>query len=282
MKLVFTLLGLVLLASTAQASSIITIQLSNRPAEEIIPIIKPMLETGEAISGQGFKIFLRSSAQTRAQVQEMIDALDVAAKLLQISVFQGDSRSLEALGIDGGIRVESGDTSIEIGNNNKSKSASSITYSTNRGSASINSTGTRTRLQDNPIHQVRVSEGSEAFIETGKQIPYFSGAHWSGRKSFSGGIEYKNVTTGFYVLPRVQGDNVMLQVSPFKNSMRNSSGGSIDTQSANTTIRGRIGEWLLIGGTTEEITRKQSGAGSYTSTQSRNEQNIWIRADLVQ
>jgi hypothetical protein len=282
MKLVFTLLGLVLLVSAAQANSITTIQLSNRPAQEIIPIIKPMLGAGDAISGQGFKIFLRSSAQTRAQVQEMIDALDIAAKLLQISVFQGSSRGLRTLDIDGGIRVESGNGRVEIGSSGSKKSGGSITYNSNGGSANINSTGTRSRLQDNPIHRVRVSEGTEAFIETGKQIPYFSGAYWSRPRSISGGIEYKNVTTGFYVLPRIQGENVMLQVSPFKNTMRNSSGGSIDTQSANTTIRGRIGEWLLIGGTTEEITRRQSGAGSYTSTQSRNQQNIWIRADLVQ
>ncbi|MDH3760001.1 MAG: hypothetical protein OEU50_03405 [Gammaproteobacteria bacterium] len=282
MKHVFTLLGLVLLASTAQANSITTIQLSNRPAEEIIPIVKPMLGTGDAISGQGFKIFLRSSAQTRAQVREMIDALDVAAKLLQISVFQGSTRGLRALDIDGGIRVESGDASVEIGNGKNKESTGSITFSTNRGSASINSTGTRSRLQDNPLHQVRVSEGSEAFIETGKQIPYFSGAYWTAPGTISGGIEYKNVTTGFYVLPRVQGDHVMLQVSPFKNSMRNAGGGSIETGSANTTITGPVGEWLLIGGTTEEITRKQSGTGSYTSIQGRSNHSIWIRADLVQ
>jgi type II secretory pathway component GspD/PulD (secretin) len=129
---------------------------------------------------------------------------------------------------------------------------------------------------------VRVSEGNQAYIETGEQIPYFSGAYWTAPRTTSGGIDYKDVMTGFYVLPRIQGENVMLQVSPFKNSMRNASGGSIETQSASTTITGRIGQWLLIGGSTEEVSRRQSGTGSYTSTQSRNDQSIWIKADLVQ
>jgi type II secretory pathway component GspD/PulD (secretin) len=284
MKLAYKLLGLVLLVSTVQADSITTIKLSNRPAEEIIPIVKPMLGSEDAITGQGYKIFLRSSPQTLAQVKEMIDALDIAAKTLQISVFQGSTRGLSALGISGGIQVESGDASVDIGTsaNKNSNGGGSITYSTNNGSGNINSTTTRMRLEDNPIHQIRVTEGTEAYIETGEQIPYFSGTNWIVPEAFVGGIEYKDVTTGFYVLPRIHGDNVTLQVSPFKNSQGNSRAANIETQNANTTLTGRIGEWLLIGGVTEQLKRVQRGTGSYSSTQSRNNESIWIKADLVQ
>ncbi len=284
MKLAYKLLGLVLLVSTVQADSITTIKLSNRPAEEIIPIVKPMLGSDDAITGQGYKIFLRSSPQTLAQVKEMIDALDIAAKTLQISVFQGSTRGLSALGIGGGIQVESGDAGIDIGTraNKNGERGGSITYSTNNGSGNINSTTTRMRLEDNPIHQIRVTEGTEAYIETGEQVPYFSGNNWIVPKAVVGGIEYKNVTTGFYVLPRIHGDNVTLQVSPFKNSQGNTRGGNIETQNANTILTGRVGEWLLIGGVTEQLKREQSGTASYSSTQSRNNASIWIKADLVQ
>ena len=284
MKLAYKLLALVLLVSTVQAASITTIQLSNRPAAEIIPIVKPMLGADDAITGQGFKIFLRSSAQTLAQIQEMIDALDIASKILQISVFQGSSRGLSALGIGGNIQIEGGAASVDIGTrrNQTGDGGGSITYSTKNGSGNINSSSTRMRLQDNPLHQVRVTEGSEAYIETGQQIPYFSGTNWLVPEAVAGGIEYRDVTTGFYVLPRIHGDKVTLQVSPFKNSQANTRGGNIETQYANTTISGRIGEWLLIGGVTEQLKRAQSGIGSYSSTQSRNNQSIWIKADLVQ
>lgn len=284
MKLAYKLLGLVLLVSTVQADSITTIKLSNRPAEEIIPIVKPMLGSEDAITGQGYKIFLRSSPQTLAQVKEMIDALDIAAKTLQISVFQGSTRDLSALGISGSIQVESGDASVDIGTsgNKNGDSGGSITYSTNNGSGNINSTTTRMRLEDNPIHQIRVTEGTEAYIETGEQIPYFSGTNWIVPEAVVGGVEYKDVTTGFYVLARIHGDNVTLQVSPFKNSQGNSRGGNIEIQNANTTLTGRIGEWLLIGGVTEQLKRVQSGTASYSSTQSRNNESILIKADLVQ
>lgn len=284
MKLAYILLGLVLLVSAVQADSITTLNLTNRSAEEIIPIVKPMLGSNDAITGQGYKIFLRASPQTLAQVKEMIEVLDIAATTLQISVFQGSTRGLSALGISGGIQVESGDASIDIGTNgnNTGEGGGSITYSTNNGSGSINSTNTRMRLQDNPIHQIRVTEGTEAYIETGEQIPYFSGTNWIRPGVVAGGIEYKDVTTGFYVLPRIHGDNVTLQVSPFKNSRSAARGGNIETQNADTTLTGRIGEWLLIGGVTEQLKRSQSGNGSYSSTQSRNNESIWIKADLVQ
>lgn len=283
MKLLYTLLGLMLLVSAAQANSISVIQLQNRPAVEVIPIVEPMLGANDSISGQGFKIFLRSSPETLAQVKDMIEVLDTAAKILQVSVFQGSTRGLSELGISGNVQIESGDSSVSIGTNrsNEPDGGGSVTYSTDNGSGSINSISTQKRLQDNPIHQIRVTEGAEAYIETGEQIPYFSGSHWIRPRAISGGIEYKDVTTGFYVLARTHGDNVTLQISPFKNSQKNVGGGKIETQYANTTLTGRIGEWLLIGGVSEQLKREQSGTGTYLSTESRNNESIWIKTDLV-
>jgi hypothetical protein len=46
-------------------------------------------------------------------------------------------------------------------------------------------------------------------------------------------------------------------------------------------LTGRIGEWLLIGGVTEQLKRAQSGTGTSVSTRSRNNESIWIKADLI-
>jgi hypothetical protein len=282
MKLLYTLLGLkLLLASAVQADSITTIQLRNRPAVEVIPIVKPMLGADDAITGQGFKLFLRSSPDTLAQVKDMIEILDTAAKILQISVFQGSDRDLRALGISGNIQLESSDASVGIGTNSN-KGTGGINYSAHNASGSISTSSVRGQLEDNPLHQLRVTEGTEGYIETGEQIPYFFGVNRIVPEATVGGIEYKDVTTGFYVLPRTHGDNVTLQVSPFKSSQSKARAGNIETLHANTTVTGRIGEWLPIGGATEQIKRSQSGTGSYSSTQSRNNESIWIKADLVQ
>jgi len=280
MKLLYTLIGLAVLASPVQANSLTTIQLYNRPAEEIIPIIEPMLGSRDMITGQGFKLFLRSSPSTIAEVEAMIEVLDAAAKILLISVFQGSERDLRALSLSGNIQIESGDASGSIGNSSNN-SAGSINFNTLDTSGSINATGTSGRMEDNPLQRLRVTEGSAGYIETGEQIPYFSGVGWVRPGATVGDVEYRNVTTGFYVLPRISGDSVSLQVSPFKNSLTKARTGNIATQQAYTTITGRIGEWLLIGGTTEEIKRSQSSIGNYSSTQNRANAGIWIKADLT-
>ena len=284
MKILYKLLGLLLLVSTVHADSMSTIQLQNRPAEEVIPIVEPMLGPNDAISGQGYKIFLRSSPDTLERVKAMIDVLDVAAKVLQVSVFQGSERDLGGLGVSANIQIEKGDASVDIGNERGDSDAGggSITYSTADGSASIDGIKTQKSLRDNPIHQVRVTEGTEAYIETGEQIPSFYGAARIGPRAVAGGVEYKDAVTGFYVLPRIRGDNVILEVSPFKHSQRNTRGDNIDIQSASTTTTGRIGQWLLIGGVAEQLERSQSTTGTTIATQSRDDARMWIKADLVQ
>lgn len=283
MKLIYTFLALVFLASAARADSVSNIQLQNRPAEEVIPIIEPMLDENDAISGQGFQIFLRSSPQTLARVKSMLEVLDTPARVLQISVAQGSEREIRKLGIDANLQIERGDVSADVGSENSENDAGGrITYSSDGSSVSAGGIRSDQFLSDNPVHQVRVTEGNEAYIETGEQIPYVFGGGRIGPRRVVGGVEYRDVMTGFYVLPRVHGENVTLEVSPFKNSQTNESGYNVETQSADTTITGRIGQWLLIGGATEQISRTDRGSGSYTSTQSESIASIWIRADLVQ
>ena len=261
-----------LLLSAVQAASITTIQLQNRPAEEIIPIIKPLLGPGEVITASGFKLFLRASPASVEQVRDIVDALDIAAKMLQISVFQGSERDLNTVAISGNLRIDSADASVGVGSSGN-QAAGNIAYDSGYVSGDINANSSQTSQASNPVHQLRVTEGTEGFIQIGNQVAY---------SSYNNGTEFKDVTTGFYVLPRIRGSGVMLKVRPFKNSQSNTRAGSIETQSANTTISGRLGEWLPLGGVTEQFKRSQSSIGSYSSAEGSNKSSIWIRADLIQ
>ena len=283
--LVTLLLSLGLLAAAAWAGSIETIQLQHRPAEEVIPIIKPMLGANESVTGQGFQVFVRTTAENLEQIKQMINKLDVAAKLLQISVFQGNDRDLRALSMEGSAKYQDSNANVSIGSTGNTSGGGDVHLSTRGGSATSHTLSTRGRLSDNPIHTLRVTENTQGYIETGESIPYFSagGGWFSGRRGFIGGdVDYKDVTTGFYVLPRVHGEQVILDVSPFKQSQSKTRGGDINTQSASTQITGKLGQWLAIGGTTEQVQRSSSSIGTSHSTQSRNNESIWIKADLVQ
>lgn len=279
------LCGISVFAGAALADSIQTIQLGQRPADEIMPVIKPMLGPEDSLSGKGYQLFIRTSDENFRQIKQMVSELDKAAKLLLVSVFQGNDRELRALGVSGEFEYQNGNADLSLGSSKKSqKRGADVHYSTANASAGAHTLSTRGRLSDNPIHRLRISEGSEGYIETGESIPYFSGSYWRGGRHgiVAGGVDYRDVNTGFYVLPRVHGEQVTLDVSPFKQSHSRQRGGDIETQSASTRITGRLGQWLPIGGVSEQTRRYTTGVGSYATTQSRDNASIWIKADLIQ
>ena len=53
-----------------------TIDLRQRPAEDVIPLIKPFLRPGDGISGSGFTLFVRTDAATLEQIRQMVATLD--------------------------------------------------------------------------------------------------------------------------------------------------------------------------------------------------------------
>ena len=273
-----------MIASAVQADSVSVIQLKYRPAVEVIPIIEPMLGADDAISGEGFRLFVRASAESQERVRSMVEFLDTAARELQISVFQGSQQVLRGVAARANARFESGNTGIEVGGGRDVDDGAGgrITYSTAEGRVGVQGIATQRSLRDSPIHSVRVTEGNDAYIETGQRIPYFSGAAWRGRRALAGAVEYETVVTGFYVLPRLRGDNVVLDVSPFKSSRSDTGRGNIDTQSASTTVSGRVGEWILIGGVAEQIEQAESATGSAYATRGSRNTGIWIKAELVE
>ena len=282
MKQLCLLLASLLLVSTVRADSVSVVQLQHRPAAEVVPVIAPMLGPNDAISGEGFKIFVRASAEGQQRVRSLVERLDTPARVLQVSVFQGSEHVLRELALRANVQIQRGDTTIDVGSGNEADGGGRIIYSTSGGSASVDAVATQRNLRDYPIHRVRVTEGKEAYIETGERIPYFAGVALRGRRVLAGGVQYENVVTGFYALPRIRGDNVVLEVSPFKNSRSDTGRGSVETQSATTTVTGRAGEWLFIGGVSEQTERTENAVTSTYATQGSRNTGIWIKAELVE
>lgn len=271
----FITLLLLCQAALLSASELEIIDLQNRPAAEIIPLVKPMLNDNESITGRGFQLILKADAARQVQIHELVSKLDRAAAQLMISVFQGSERDLQALGASAGIRYQDSATDIQLGSTTKQVQGSGV-------AATARVYGTRAHMQDNPVHSLRVMEGTAGYIETGKSIPYFSGQVYqqNGQRIVESSVDFKDVTSGFYVRPRVNGDRVTLDISPHRDAL--DTGGTINTRGAATTISGKLGEWIPLGGTTSEIRRNTAQIGKQYSTQDRHSESIWIRADKVQ
>ncbi|NNM81219.1 MAG: hypothetical protein HKL98_01245 [Burkholderiales bacterium] len=72
----------------ANAASIEVITLKYRRAEDLIPVIQPLLAKGEAVSGMGDQLIVRTA--NPREVRRLVEKLDRAPKNLMITVRQGE------------------------------------------------------------------------------------------------------------------------------------------------------------------------------------------------
>ena len=91
--------------------------------------------------------------------------------------------------------------------------------------------------------------------------------------------------TGFYVLPRLSGDVVTVEISPQRDTLarpeQNLPRGSVNVQSAATTVSGALGQWLEVGGIVQGASNDQSVLLGSTRTTSSDNRRILIRVDEI-
>lgn len=257
MNLMTIVLALMLVMPVAYADKIEVIQLHNRPVEEIIPLVGPMIKPGEAISGTGYKLILRASPETMMEVRRILAQIDTGVQNLMISVRQGD-----------GVRSEQSDAALNAFYNSEQGGAIS-------GHLSQGQVYDRSQLDQ----RVRVLEGGVAYIHTGTEL--YTPSITPSRKGHLGHETIRqSVGSGFYVAPRVNGNQVNLEISPYRESFTGY-GNTIDTQSASTVTSGQLGEWIHIAGAGQTQQLKQRGFLSGTSANTARQSGIYVKVDVV-
>ena len=244
MKIQHLIITVILLLATlfslqTYSSSLEIIPLKNRTANEMVPLLEPMLDKDGVISGTGFQLIIRTSEQNLTELKKIIRKLDTAPRQLLISVKQ-------------------------LSEDEYRRQHSSARIRASKDSASVDARiyGTKSTDNGNNIQKISVLEGTLAFIEIGQSIPI--GERTITSNTVQETVRYKNVTTGFYVLPRISGDEkdgerVTLRISPHKASLSSEGGGKIDIQKAETTVSGKLGEWFEISRSTDREEHKGSG-----------------------
>ena len=249
------------------------IDLKNRPADEIIPVIKPMLKPNDAITGTGFQLFLRTDAKTLEEVTRLLQVMDKAPRNLVIKVRNNLEASSKSTDINTSANYEViDDVRVVVGDNPPRDNGAKVRVNSNKNTT-----------QRDTEHMIRVIEGGQAFITAGEIRPYEHRTiirHRNGVSVYDS-VDYQDVTSGFYVTPRLTGNNnVSLQVQPHYRSISDKRSGTIDVQEADTTLQTKLGEWVQIGGIDTDENSKDSGILS-TSRNSGNKQSaIFIKVEL--
>lgn len=236
------------------------LELKNRPASELIPLIRPFLADDGAVSGTGFQLIVRTSPANMVEIRRIIASIDRTPRRLMISVRQSDGRIADQRSGSVSGRIPAGDhAELTLGEERASGSV-------NQPGADVQVTRTRTQADAAGIQQVQVLEGHSASIRVGHAVPVVTRAG-----SFEGDVTgkhaefaYRDVTAGFDVLPRTNGDRVTLEIRPYRSSMNSGPSGSIAVSHMHTTISGRLGEWIELGGIAQ--TRTNRGQGLVFST----------------
>lgn len=245
-----------LMVTLAWAQSLTVIDLKHRRAEEIIPVLQPLLEQGGALTGQDYKLFVRASPGNVAQLRSAVEQLDKQQRQMLVSVRRGSAQDIqrEQASVSGTVRTD-GPSSVTV-----------------RGSD-----GTL-RTQSSSVSSVSVLDGSSAFIATGTSVPIVTAvAVGGGRRPFvAGNIEQRDLQRGFMVTPRIRGNEVILDISQQDERV---AGGNVQTQSLNTQVIGRLGSWMQLGGVSESSSSTSSGVLSRSYGTNSNELSIWIKVD---
>lgn len=256
-----------LMVTLVWAQALTVIDLKHRRAEEIIPVLQPLLEQGGALTGQDYTLFVRASAANLAQLRSAIEQLDKQQRQLLVSVRRGSAQDIqrEEASVSGTVRTDNGGISV----NERPRSRSGVTVRAGDGSL---------QTQSSSVSSVQVLEGNSAFIATGTSVPIVTSvAVGGGRRPFvAGSIEQRNLQRGFMVTPRVRGDEVILEISQQDERV---AGGNIQTQSLNTQAIGRLGSWMQLGGVSESSSSTSRGVLSRSYGTDSNELSIWVKVD---
>lgn len=247
------LLWLVAAAACAQALEVI--DLRHRTAEEVIPVLQPLLEPGDALSGSDHKLFVRASANNVAQLRRALAQLDRPPLQWLVSVRRASRRTIER---------EIATASVAAGN---------------RGAiATVQATDDAAHRQGSSIASVQVLEGGSAFISTGQSVPVVSAVVLGGHRPWIGATaSHRDVSSGFLVTPRVAAQRVTLDIEQHAQWVGASQ--AVETQAITTQVSGALGEWITLGGVSEPASARSGDLLSGRYSTRSDEMEVWVKVE---
>lgn len=244
--------------SVAADTTLKVIALNNRPAAEIQPLIAPFLDSSDRVMANGSNLIIRSTPERLVELEQLINQLDQPLNNLLISVAQGRNINAQDMNAQASLKV-----AIPIDQPSASSAAIKGYFDENE----INRT-------DNITQQVRTLDGQAAHIQTGNVHPVQSRQGYHGLPDTT---DYVDTTTGFAVIPRLNGNRVIIEVSPWSDRMQRN--GAIETRSAHTTFTAELGEWVEIGGNIETSQYSQDGILSRSRSSRQDEMHLLIKVE---
>lgn len=223
-RLPATLLTAALTANALAQAYTEVVPLRSRLPEELVPVIRPLVGDDGAVSAFGGQLVVRATAEQMEEIHRLLAEIDRPPRRLLIHVRHRDAHQGSALG-------------------------------------PLALRDRRTLGENERNERVQTVEGRPALIRSGHSVPVPTWqAYGGGPLPFAEqGIDYRDATAGFYVTPRLAGDEVVLEIS--RQAVRAGPGNPpvFALEEAAATLRTRPGQWVTLGGISG--TAAQTGRG---------------------
>lgn len=263
--LVAALLGYSLSLSAATE----VLPLNFRSADEVLTVVQSVLGDEGKVNAYGNQLIVNASPAKIEEVRALLAQLDTQPRRLLISVDSNESSQQN----DNGYRVDGsisgGDTEVQIGRGEV------------QGRDQVRIIRRSTDSRGGGTQQVQATEGYPALIQVGQSVPLTSYGHDAYGQPHSN-TQYRDVTRGFYVTASLSGERVHISISSNRDRLSQTTPGYIDVQSTDTRVSGRLGEWISIGGVSEQSQSDQGGFMQQRSTQGREDMSLRVKVEVVE
>lgn len=256
------LLLLGLLTGQVYAQQMEIIELRSRSAEQVLPVLLPLVEPGGTLTGMNNQLFLRASPRNRADIKKALAAIDTPSRRLIIRVSQNRDAEQSARG---------GEASGQV-----------VLGSTRRSNVEARVWDTKSVRGESAAQMVQTVDGGQAFIQVGRSlpIPMRQVVIGPGGAVVNETVVYQDVGRGFYAVPHLNGERVTIDIS--QQAASQGGYGSINSQRLSTTVSGRLGEWIELGGSGRQASGNRSGALSLSTSDARDNRSIWLMVEEVE
>ncbi|WP_285416144.1 secretin N-terminal domain-containing protein [Pseudomonas sp. efr-133-TYG-5] len=225
------------------------VPLKYHTSADMLPVAQDFIGKDGQVSAYGNQLIVKAEPGKIEELKNLLAQLDTAPKRLLITV---DTNENNGRGDEG--------------------------YSVNGAQTRIISRSTASR--DGGIQQVQASEGAPALIQVGQSVPITSSQSDS-YGGYSSQTQYRNVTQGFYVTASVTGDTVHLAISTNRDRMSQERPDVVNVQSTDTTVTGRLGEWITLAGVNRQTQADKQGLARSYSTQGRDDMTLRVKVDAL-
>lgn len=238
------------------------IPLRSKTVDEVLPTLLPLVEPGGTLTGMNDQLFLKASARNRDEIKRALAALDKPSRRLIIRVSQNRQAEDSARG---------GEVSGQV-----------TLGGTRRGNVGASVWDTRSVRGEAASQMVQTVEGGRAFIQIGRSlaVPMRQVIVGPGGAVVNEGVFYRDIGSGFYAMPRVNGQRVTLEISQQVENFDPAYGrGAVSGQRLATTVSGQLGEWIELGGGGRQAAGQQGGAFSVGTSDARDNRSIWLKVE---